>query len=145
MTKKVRFKVYNIENRMAEMREAGTTSNFEGSMYHKVIVFACKTKNEQERLLQETDFCLVGNKLVQRHKREKKLWITELDTDELYQIHETPVNSQMTTLRMKAIDLDDIMRKRDANHVIFGPVPKSSHLYIKSNVPNKEGKLEYYS
>ena len=48
-------------------------------------------------------------------------------------------------MRMKAIDLNDIMRKRDANHVIFGPVPKSSHLYIKSPVPNKEGKLEYYS
>ena len=35
------------------------------------------------------------------------------------------------------------MRKRDLNHVIFGPVPKSSHVYIKSNVP-KDGKLEYY-
>ena len=71
------------------MREAGVTSNFEGGMYHKVIVFACRTKKEQDRLLHETDFCLVGDKLVQRHKKEQKLWITELITDDLYQINET--------------------------------------------------------
>ena len=39
-----------------------------------------------------------------------------------------------------------MMRKRDADHVIFGPVPKSSHVYIKSNVPDTETKkLEYYT
>ena len=36
------------------------------------------------------------------------------------------------------------MSKRDLNHVIFGAVPKSSYAYIRSNVPNKDKKLEYY-
>lgn len=39
-----------------------------------------------------------------------------------------------------------MMRKLDFDHLIFEPVPKSSHLYIKSNVtgPNNDKKMEYY-
>ena len=37
-----------------------------------------------------------------------------------------------------------MMRREDLGHVIIEPLPKSSHLYIKSNVPDKNGRMEYY-
>ena len=49
-------------------------------------------------------------------------------------------------VKQVSISLKDIMRKRDIDHCIFEPVPKSSHLYIKSNVPDpKRGdKMTYF-
>ena len=49
-------------------------------------------------------------------------------------------------VKQVSISLKDIMRKRDIDHVIFEPVPRSSHLYIKSNVPDpKRGdKMTYF-
>ena len=50
----------------------------------------------------------------------------------------------MVQAKQVAIPINDMMRKRDLNHVIFEPLPKSSHLYIKSNVPDKDKKMLYY-
>ena len=63
-------------------------------MFHKVIVFACKTVKDQNKLL-ESDFCIVGDKLVQKYRKEQKLWITDLDVDELYQIKEDGVENEI--------------------------------------------------
>ena len=46
--------------------------------------------------------------------------------------------------RQVSINLDDLMEKGDYNHLIFEPLPKSSHLYIKSNVPCKNKSMSYY-
>ena len=63
-------------------------------MFHKVIVFACKTVKDQNKIL-ESDFCIVGDKLVQRYRTEQKLWITDLDVDELYQIQEDSADTEI--------------------------------------------------
>ena len=55
--------------------------------------------------------------------------------NDLDQIDETPDGSPMVQARQVAIMINDMMRKRDINHVVFEPLPKSSHLYINSNVP----------
>ena len=57
-------------------------ANFEGRINHKVIVFICSNEEEQKEVLNDTEFCIVGNNLVQRYKTEQKLWITKLDTHE---------------------------------------------------------------
>ena len=59
--------------------------------------------------------------------------MTELNTDENGHVSETP-RGEYISCRQKAIDLDDLMKKGDFNHLIFEPLPKSSHLYVKSNV-----------
>ena len=71
--------------------------------------------------------------------------MTEFKVNEFDQIDETPDEQPMETARQVAIPINDMMRKRDLNHVVFEPLPKSSHLYIKSNVPDKDnGKMLYY-
>ena len=66
-----------------------------------------------------------------------------MGADDFDQIEETPIDVHV---KQVSISLKDIVRKRDLDHVIFEPVPKSSHLYIKSNVPDpKRGnKLTYF-
>ena len=50
MRRKVRFKVYDFKNVKNE-QEIGAESNFEGEMFHKVIVFICKTQKQQKEIL----------------------------------------------------------------------------------------------
>ena len=50
MRRKVRFKVYDIKNKKND-QEAGAENNFEGKMFHKVIVFVCKTQKQQQEIL----------------------------------------------------------------------------------------------
>ena len=60
MERKVRFKVYNVKNEIA----LDGANNMKNQLCHKVIVFICKTEELKKEILYDTDFCIVGDKLV---------------------------------------------------------------------------------
>lgn len=44
----------------------------------------------------------------------------------------------------KAINLRHLIRKNEEQHILFYPIPKSSHLYIKSRAPKGAKKMFVY-
>ena len=49
MKRKVRFKVYSVENKNEKAPDGA--SNFDGELCHKVIVFVCKNQKLQKEIL----------------------------------------------------------------------------------------------
>ena len=45
----------------------------------KIILFQCKTKEEQDELIYSTTFEIIGPYLLFRHYKERKIWVAPLE------------------------------------------------------------------
>ena len=80
-TRKMRFKVYEIRNDVDELVRGTSAAASTHTLKMKVIVFACKTKEQRDSLLKQTTSQVCGHYLVQRHEKEQKLWVTKMQSD----------------------------------------------------------------
>ena len=140
--KKIRFKVYEVANEEIET---------EDTVKCKIVVFACSSTNTRTAAqvrdaIMASDIELIGPYLVMRTKKERRVNIIKMQVDEDgYLMTSEEAGLKMFKEIPREINLKEIVRRNDTEHVMIYPVPKSSHLKIKG-AANKDSKkqFEYY-
>ena len=106
----------------------------------KVIVYHCDSAEEQRSLVEETFFEIVGPYLAYRNRKLQQIKVMKLPLDEDRFL---TVGEQSAEYETKEIRLNALLRRTDLDHVMFYPVPRSSHHLIKRRLCGRKGMIYY--
>lgn len=143
--------VLKVKNTLSEKVEPGQEPN--EICQFKVLLFHCKDKEHQQLMVQNTQYCYVGNYLCYRHRDERTIWVTKIkskekpipykDINNLYaydDAEKSDLNKELgidnrlvTAIRSKPLNINTLAGQMgDIEHIQLTEVPKAYFTTIKS-------------